>query len=168
MLDRIRTFGARRTVVVVLVVALAGIVLAPTILAASAPPVIGSAPLADLAGRGAGPGRILRGEATVLKRDGTTALVRFERGEVVSVSAGSIAVKGADGVSATFPVGPDTVVRGGGQRHQVSDVKVGMRVAVFAPAGGSGPATAALIRLLPAARAGAGGGAAQPAPAPTN
>ncbi len=168
MLDRIRTLGARRTVIVVLVVALAGIVLAPTILAASAPPVTGSVPLADLAARGAGLGRILRGEATVLKRDGSTAVIRFDRGEVVSLDATSIVVKGADGVSATFTIGPDTVVRGGGQRRQLSDVKVGARVGVFSPAGGSGSATAALIRLLPAARAGAGVTGAQPAPTPTN
>ena len=168
MLARIRTFGARRTVIVVLVVALAGIVLAPTILAASAPPITGSAPLADLAGRAGGLGRILRGEATVLKRDGSTAVIRYERGAVVSLDATSIVVKGADGVSATFAIGPDTVVRGGGQRRQLSDVKVGARVAVFAPAGGSGSTTAALIRLLPAARAGAGVTGAQPAPTHTN
>jgi hypothetical protein len=167
MLERIRAFGARRTAIVVLGISLAGIVLAPTILAASAPPLTGTSPSADLPAKVGGLGRILRGEATVLKRDGSTATIRFERGAVTDLSASSIAVKGADGVSATFAIGSATVVRGGGKRLQLADLKVGDRVAVFS-AGGTGPSTAALIRLLPAARGGAAKAGSQPAPTPTN
>ncbi len=167
MIDRIRTFGAPRTFIVILALALAGLVLAPTILAASSPPLTSSAPLADAPARAGGLGRILRGEATVLKRDGSTAVIRFERGAVVSLSSTTIVVKGADGVSATFAVGPDTIVRGGGQRRGLSDVEVGARVAVLSPSGGTGPATAALIRLLPAAGVGAGRSGTPTAPTPT-
>lgn len=166
MIERIRAFGARRTALVVLGLVLAGLLLTPTILAASAPPVTGSAPVADLPAKAAGLGRIVRGEATVLKRDGSTAVVRFERGLVTDVSASTISVKGADGVSATIAIGPDTIVRGGGRRLQLGDVKVGSRVAVFSAAGTT-PGTAALIRILPAAGARKGTTAA-PTPTPTN
>ena len=166
MIERIRAFGARRTALVVLGLVLAGLLLTPTILAASAPPVTGSAPVADLPAKAAGLGRIVRGEATVLKRDGSTAVVRFERGLVTAVSASAISVKGADGVSATIAIGSDTIVRGGGRRLQLGDVKVGSRVAVFSAAGTT-PGTAALIRILPAAGARKGTTAA-PTPTPTN
>lgn len=166
MIERIRAFGARRTALVVLGLVLAGLVLTPTILAASAPPVTGSAAVADLPAKAAGLGRIVRGEATVLKRDGSTAVVRFERGAITNINATSISVRGADGVSATVAIGPDTIVRGGGKRLQLGDLKVGTRVAVFSAAGTS-PGTAALIRILPAAGARKVPTAA-PTPTPTN
>ena len=70
-------------------------------------------------------GRILRGDATVLKRDGSTADVHFERGEISAASATSVTVKGADGVSTTFTIGSATRLRSHGQKATADALEVG-------------------------------------------
>ncbi len=117
MFDQIQSFGARRIAVVVLAAGLVGVVAVPSILAASAPPTVAQVgqPAPVAAAKPAAFGRVLRGDATVLKRDGTTTTVHFERGEITAASATSVTIKGADGVSKTFAIGPDTRIRSQGK-----------------------------------------------------
>jgi hypothetical protein len=144
MIARIRSFGARRIAVVVLATGLAGAVAVPTILATTAVPPTGPA-VADLdaAVRPAAVGRIVRGDATLLKKDGTKMVVHFERGELTSASATSVTVKGADGVSTTFAIGTDTRVRSQGKRVDAGSLKTGDLV--FALGTGSGSSYDALL-----------------------
>ena len=148
MFDQIQSFGARRIAVVVLAAGLVGVVAVPSILAASAPPTaaqIGQpAPVA--ADKPAAFGRVLRGDATILKRDGTTTTVHFERGEIAAASATSVTIKGADGASKTFAIGSDTRIRSQGKRTTTDALKVGAFAAVFGTNGGSS-ADALLIRV---------------------
>lgn len=160
MFDRIRSFGARRVAVIVLAAGLVGVVAVPTILAASAPaspspvspaaliaqPAAPAATAAPAADKPARLGRILRGDATVLKRDGSTATVHFERGEISAASPTSITVKGADGTITTFAIGPQTRIRSQGQRTTVDALKVGGFAAVITSGSGSGT-DAVLIRV---------------------
>ena len=129
MFDQIQSFGARRIAVVVLAAGLVGVVAVPSILAAPA-----------------AFGRVLRGDATILKRDGTTTTVHFERGEVTAASATSVTIKGADGASKTFAIGSDTRIRSQGKRTTTDALKVGAFAAVFGTNGGSS-ADALLIRV---------------------
>lgn len=149
MIARIRSFGARRIAVVVLAAGLVGVVAVPTILAAPAAPVSAPTLVADLdqqlaqPGQAARFGRIVRGEATVLKRDGTTMTVHFERGELTAASATSVTVKGADGVSTTFAIGTDTRVRSQGKAIEAGSLKTGDFV--LAAGTGSGSSYDALL-----------------------
>ena len=163
MFDRIRSFGARRAVVIVLAAALVGVVAVPTILAASALPSTAptgvaaqvdepAAPTAAAADKPARLGRVLRGDATVLKRDGSTATVHFERGEITAASATSVTIKGADGHPSTFTITADTRIRSQGQRVTADALKVGGFAAVFTAPSGSSSA-ALLIRVRPAKNA---------------
>jgi hypothetical protein len=148
MLAHLRRFGPRRALVVILTLGLVGIVAVPTILAAA--PVAGpSNPVAALdkaavAGR---LGRVLRADATVLKKDGTTMVVHYERGEITAVRTSSITIKGLDGVSTTFAVTADTRVREKGHAAKIGDLTVGERAMVFGKANGAGY-DALLIRCV--------------------
>lgn len=149
MIDRIASFGARRIAVVVLAVGLVGIVAVPTILASSAPsPAPAALSLApDQAAKPARLGRIVRGDVTVLKRDGTTADAHFERGEITAKTADSVTVTGADKVTTKFGVGPDTRIRVNRKAATIGDLKVGdLVLAVEAKAGST---DALLIRVRP-------------------
>jgi hypothetical protein len=160
MFDRIRSFGARRVAVIVLATGLVAIVAVPTILAASAPaspspvstgaqidqPAAPAATAAPAADKPARLGRILRGDATVLKRDGSTATVHFERGEITAASPTSVTIKGADGTSTTFAITADTRIRSQGHRVTADALKVGGFAAVLtSPA--SSKSDALLIRV---------------------
>ena len=162
MIDRIRSFGARRIAVVVLAAGLVGIVAVPTMLASSAPqPSVGSDELAFAPDQAAGParlGRIIRGDVTFLKRDGTMTAAHFERGEITAKSADSVTVTGPDKVSTTFTVGPNTHIRVDRKAAKVDDLKVGDRVMAAGTKSGSGY-DALLIRVRPAKAARAGNAA---------
>ncbi|MEA2536797.1 MAG: hypothetical protein QOF11_1031 [Chloroflexota bacterium] len=151
MIARIRSLGARRIAVVVLAAGLVGVVAVPTILAA--PPTSGPSVGADLdqlpqPRAAARFGRILRGDATVLKRDNTTMTVHFERGELTAASATSVTVKGADGVSTTFAIGADTKVRSQGKAIEAGSLKTGDFVLAVGTGSGS-DYDALLIRVRP-------------------
>ena len=152
MVARIRSFGARRVAVIGLAAGLVGVAAVPTMLAASAPPAAG--PSVDdvllAPDRPARVGRIMRGDATMLKRDGTTMTVHFERGEISAASATSVTIKGADGVSTTFAIGADTRIRSARQPATAAGLKVGGLAAAIGTPSGSGY-DALLIRLRPAA-----------------
>lgn len=157
MSDLIRTFGARRVAVIVLAACLVGVVAVPTILAASAPaspaPVGAvaqldqpAAPAPTTAAKPARLGRVLRGDATILRRDGSTAVVHFERGEITAATATSLSIKGADGTPSTFTFTADTRLRSQGQRVTAAALKVGGFAAVITAPSGSG-SDALLIRI---------------------
>jgi hypothetical protein len=142
MFARIRSFGVRRVAVVVLAAGLVGVVAVPTILAAPAAPASAPSVVADLdqlaqPAQAARFGRIVRGDATVLKRDGTTMTVHFERGELTTASATSVTVKGADGVSTTFAIGNDTRIRSQGKAVEAGSLKTGDLVLAVGTASGS-------------------------------
>jgi hypothetical protein len=148
MSAQIRSFGARRIVTVVLAAGLIGVVAVPTIFATSSPPA--ASQLGDITLAAGDPaarvGRILRGDATVLKRDGTTATVHFERGEISAASASSITLKGKDGVSTTFAIGPTTRIRAQRKPAAADALKVGQFVMALGTKSGSGY-DALLIRV---------------------
>lgn len=73
----------------------------------------------------------VRADLTVVKRDGTTILVHYERGEITAVSDSSITINGRDGQGATFVVTADTRVHEHGHRAKISDLEVGNRAMVF-------------------------------------
>ena len=135
MITRIRSFGARRVAVIALAAGLVGVAAVPTMLAASAPPAASPSVDAVLLApdRAARVGRIMRGDATVLKRDGTT-----------------VTIKGADGVSTTFEIGADTRIRSARQPATADALKVGMFAAAIGTPSSPGY-DALLIRLRPAA-----------------
>jgi len=148
MLAHLRRFGPRRALVVILTLGLVGLVAVPTMLAA-APTVGPSGPVAalDQAALAGRLGRVLRADATVLKKDGTTMVVHYERGEITAVSTSSITIKGLDGVSATFAVTTATRVREKGHAAKIGDLTVGERAMVFGKANGAGY-DALLIRCV--------------------
>lgn len=148
MLTHLRRFGPRRALVVILTLGLAGIVAVPTILAAA--PAVGPSDQVAALDRAAFAGRlgrILRADATVLKKDGTTMIVHSERGEITAASTSSITIKGLDGVSATFAVTADTRVREKGHAAKIADLSVGERAMVFGTKSGD-TYTAVLIRCV--------------------
>jgi hypothetical protein len=153
MFARIRSFGARRVAVVVLATGLVGIAAVPTILGASAPasgPAVASS--LDQAAQPARMGRLLRGDATVLKRDNSTMTVHFERGAVTAVSSTSVTLKGADGVSTTFAIGPDTRIRSAGKAAAAGALKTGDAIAAVGTKSATGSGyDALLIRIRPLA-----------------
>ena len=154
MLARIRSFGARRIAVVGLAAGLVGIVAVPQMLAASAAPRTAptetavpeaAVPEAALqaADRPARLGRVMRGDATVLRPDGSKLTVHFERGQVTAASATSLTLKGADGTSTTFTIGTTTRIRSRGQAASTTDLKVG--AVAIAIGTGAGPTYDALL-----------------------
>ncbi len=151
MFDRIRSFGARRIAVVVLAAGLVGVVAVPTMLAASAPTASRQTPSVDVGqvDRPARLGRIVRGDVTILKRDGTTLDAHFERGEITAKTADSLTVKGPDNVSTTFNVGTGTRIRVDRKAATVDDLKVGDRVMAVGTKSGANY-DALLVRVRPA------------------
>ena len=147
MLTYLRRFGPRRALVVILTLGLVGIVAVPTMLAMTPAAPTGPAAGLDQAVRAGGLGRVLRADATVLKKDGSTAVVHYERGEITAVSASSITIKGLDGVSTTFAVTATTRVREKGHAAKIGDLTVGERAMVFGKANGAGY-DALLIRCV--------------------
>jgi len=125
MFDRFRRIGRRRTAAGLLTFALLALVAVPAVSAAE--------PTRSAERLGRHP--ILRGtvraDLTVVKRDGTTVLVHYERGEITAVSDTSITIKGRDGKGATFVVTPETRVREKGAPAKISDLTVGDRAMVF-------------------------------------
>lgn len=91
--------------------------------------------------------RTVRAELTVVKADGTTILVHFERGQVTAVSSTSITIQGRDGKGASFTVTDKTRVRANGHEIKLSDVKVGDRAMVLG-VDQDGTYTAFLIRCV--------------------
>ncbi len=152
MIDRIRSFGARRIAVVVLAAGLVGVVAVPTMLASSATqPAVTADELAFAPDQASGParlGRIVRGDVTFLKRDGTTSNAHFERGEITAKTAESVTVTGPDKVATTFVVGPNTHIRVDRKAAKIDDLKVGDRVMAAGTKAGSGY-DALLIRVRP-------------------
>jgi len=151
MLARIRSFGARRIAVVVLATGLVGVAAVPTILAASAPANGGSVvdSSLDQAAQPARMGRLLRGDATVLKRDGSTMTVHFERGTVSALSSTSVTIKGADGVSTTFAISPDTRIRSAGKAAATGALKTDVFIAAIGTKSANGSGYDALLIRIP-------------------
>jgi len=149
MFARIRSFGARRVAVVVLATGLVGVAAVPTILAAAAPTSGGPAIETSLeqAAQPGRMGRLLRGDVTILKRDGSTMAVHFERGKVTAASASSVTVQGADGVSTTFAIGADTRIRSQRAKATADAIKIGDLVGAFGTKSAGSGYDALLIRF---------------------
>ena len=153
MFEQIRRIGRRRAAASLLALAFVSLVAVPAVSAVepTTPPPAGPAgplvpghpglPRADFL-RG-----VVRADLTVVKRDGSTVLVHYERGEITALSDTSITVKGRDGKSATFTVTPDTRVRVKRRLATISDLEVGDRVMVFGT-NDNGTYTAFLIRCV--------------------
>lgn len=152
MFEQIRRIGRRRAAASLLALTLAAIVAVPAVSAVepTTPPPAGAGPLV--------PGRpgleragllrgVVRADLTVVKRDGSTVLVHYERGEITALSETSITVEGRDGVSATFALTPDTRVREKRRPAALGDLEVGDRVMVFGT-NDNGTYTAFLIRCV--------------------
>lgn len=152
MFEQIRRIGRRRAAASLLALAFAALLTVPAVSAVepTTPPPAGAGPLVP--GR-PGPQRadllrgVVRADLTVVKRDGSTVLVHYERGEITALSETSITVKGRDGISATFALTPDTRVREKRRPATISDLEVGDRVMVFGT-NDNGTYTAFLIRCV--------------------
>ncbi len=152
----IRSARARLALGGLALVAVVAFGLVPIVSAASPAPSTSPAgptasPAAEAGQSGAGARNALlagtvRGEATVVKRDGSTILIHFERGRVTAVSQTSITIQGRDGKGATFAVDARTQVRAKGETIPYSDLKVGDRATVFGLDQG-GTYTAIQVRL---------------------
>ena len=152
MFEQIRRIGRRRAAASLLALTFAALVAVPAVSAVepTTPPPAGAGPLVP--GR-PGPQRadllrgVVRADLTVVKRDGSTVLVHYERGEIAALSETSITVRGRDGRSVTFALTPDTRVREKRRPAAISDLDVGDRVMVFGT-NDNGTYTAFLIRCL--------------------
>ncbi|HYM84311.1 MAG TPA: DUF5666 domain-containing protein [Candidatus Dormibacteraeota bacterium] len=165
MFERLSTYRARLAIGGVALAAIVGLGLVPLVSAASPQSSAPSAPSADpspLASPGASGAAKARGvagiraailagtvraEFTIVKRDGRTVLIHYERGQVTAVTPTSITITGRDSKGATFVVTDKTRVRAKGQPIAYSDLKVGDRAMVFGTDSG-GTYTAVLIRCV--------------------
>jgi hypothetical protein len=95
----------------------------------------------------------LRADLTVVRRDGSTAVVHYERGTISAVGATSITVTGRDGKGATFAVTDATRVLRDGHPISIAALKAGDRVFVFGTTA-DGTLTAFLVRAPKAVGAG--------------
>jgi hypothetical protein len=76
-----------------------------------------------------------------VQHEGTAQVIRIDRGEVVSTSESSIAVKENDGNEVTIAVDGETkVLAGPGRSTSVADLKAGQEVTVCGPEGGTAKA----------------------------
>jgi hypothetical protein len=76
-----------------------------------------------------------------VQHEGTEQVIRLDRGEVVSASESSIAVKENDGNEVTIAVDGETkVLAGPGRETSVGDLKAGQEVTVCGPEGGTAKA----------------------------
>jgi hypothetical protein len=80
----------------------------------------------------------IHGEATVRARDGKFATYTWQRGQVTALSAGSLTVKSADGVSWAWTMNSDTRVRKNGARSTPSALATGDNVFVLGQPDGDG------------------------------
>jgi hypothetical protein len=167
MFDRIRRIGPRPTAVGR---GVAASLLTLAVLALVAVPAVSAAeptPSAERLGRHPILRGTVRADLTVVKRDGTTVVVHYERGEITAVSATSITIKGRDGKGASFVVTQDTRLREKGKPATISDLEVGDRAMVFGTSK-DGTYTAFLIRCIqPPVGAPASAPATAPATSPT-
>ena len=162
MRSLLRKLSPRRAIVVVLALGLVGLVAVPTMLATASPAAPAGQPAAFERFVPGGLGRVVRADATVLKKDGTTMVVHYEHGQITALSSTSITIKGLDGSSTTFAVTADTRVREKRQTVAITDLKVGERAMVFGTKTGDGY-TAVLIRCVRAPHLPGQGGPAGPA-----
>ena len=86
---------------------------------------------------------VVHGDFVVVKPDGTTAQIAYDRGEITATSASSITLKRRDGQSVTLAVDSQTVVRKKGQQGALAALAVGDRAMVFSTSG-----RALLIRAI--------------------
>lgn len=173
MISQLRQFGARRLLTAGLAIALVGVVAVPVIYAASGggsptpvAPAVNNAALAAAAGAADGAqvdeaaltpaalrlggkllNRVVRGDLTVRAKGGTLVQVHYERGQITTVTAGSITITGPDGKGATFVVTTSTKVRSQGKLEAIGDLKAGQNAMVFGTISGS-TFDAVLIRGL--------------------
>jgi len=131
--SRLRAVHLGRPAAVLVGLFLVGLIVVPTVGAASPAPTdpASSAAVARFAARHPLLAGTVRADLTVVKRDGTTVLVHYELGEVTAVSSSSITIKGRDGKGASFVVTSDTRVRAKGRPISISDLEVGDRAMVF-------------------------------------
>jgi hypothetical protein len=136
----IRSFGTRRIAVVVLAIGLVGLAAVPTILAAPAPPTPGQLTdgSLDQAVQPARIGRLMRGDVTVLRRDGSTVDLHFERGRITAASPTSVTLAGADGTVTTFSISTTTRIRVHGAAATAGALKVGDLAMALGTKSGSG------------------------------
>ncbi len=90
---------------------------------------------------------VVRADFTVVKRDGTSLVIHYERGEITALSDTSITITGRDGRSAAFALSDRTRVRAKGRPAKISDLEVGDRAMVFGESNG-GSYKALLIRCI--------------------
>jgi hypothetical protein len=141
--------GLRRLAIAIGAVALLAAVAVPATMASTP----ATSPAADAVASNAFAARhpllagTVRADLTVVRRDGTTILVHYERGRITALGATSITVTGRDGKGATFAITSTTRVRSDGHPIPLASLKVGDRVAVFGTRSG-GDDTAFLIRRL--------------------
>lgn len=154
MFDRVRPSRSRtirlgRPAAVLLGLFLIGLVVVPTVGAASPAPTdpTASAAVARFVARHPLLAGTVRADLTVVKRDGTTVLIHYEVGKVTAVSSSSITIEGRDGKGASFTVTGDTRVRARGKTISVSDLEVGDRAMVFGTSSNGGY-SAFLIRCV--------------------
>ena len=155
MSTRIAGNSRRQAATVLLGLALIALVAVPAVSAADPSTTPGAGTASGGSAGDGQPGRIrhpllqatVRADLTIVKRDGTTVLVHYERGEITAVSDTSITIKGRDGKGATFAVTKDTHVRANGHPAKISDLEVGDRAMVFGTSA-DGTYTAFLIRCI--------------------
>jgi len=135
----IRSFGARRIAVVVVAASLVGLAAVPTILAAPAqtPEQLTDGSL-DQAVQPARIGRLMRGDVTVLRRDGSTVTLHLERGRITAASATAITLQGADGTVTTFSITATTRIRVHGTQATADALKVGDMAMALGTKSGTG------------------------------
>lgn len=138
----------RRLAGTVLAIALAAMLAAPIVSAAepSTPGPVTPAMAARLARLALLRGTV-RADLTVVKRDGTTIVVHYERGTIGSLGRSAITIRGRDGKSGTFAFTAATRVRENGHRASIGDLEVGESAAVVG-INDNGACTAVLVRAL--------------------
>ena len=160
MVERLKGMRIRLAIGVLAVLAIGIVGVVPMVAAASpsaSPPAITAASPAASAAPAKATGvagiraAILRGavraDVTVVKRDGSTVVVHYERGQVTAITPTTITIQGRDGKGATFTVTTSTRVRSNGRAIAYADLKVGDRAMVFGTSSG-GVYTALLIRCV--------------------
>ena len=163
MVERLKGMRIRLAIGVLAVSAIGILGVVPMVAAASpspsAPAVTAASPAASPAPSAAAKATgvagiraaILRGavraDVTVVKRDGSTVVVHYERGQVTAITPTTLTIQGRDGKGATFTVTTSTRVRSNGRAIAYADLKVGDRAMVFGTSSG-GVYTALLIRCV--------------------
>ncbi|MBI4261047.1 MAG: hypothetical protein HY658_10815 [Actinobacteria bacterium] len=99
---------------------------------------------------GAGPlFGVVHGDLSLLRFDGEELSLGYDRGMIVSRTADTVTVLRLDGVSVTFAVDPETLVREGLEPGTVEGLEVGDVGMFFSePAEGGGTRHAVLVRCV--------------------